>query len=1041
MNSVSRCHEEPTSGREGHRSAQKRNASSPRRAAGGLFAQVLRACRWSWFLLVRNRFAIAVASLLWLIFRSGSQPRRITYPCQQVAAANVGAFAAGLIPVLWLSRKRRCSDMLPRAAVIRRQLLIAGIMFVVALIGVETYQFANTPGECGPVPMLPGTQTPAANPTTVAVVKDRGHVWPIPASQVEAMVRRAVMLAGGFQDKMVDGNGGGSVDGILKVVIKPNLVQDLWVPGDGVTTDPKVTRAVVRIAEEAALAQGWAPQDIQIFIAEGSASSRGSIGVGGRLITRRAFHDSGYTSEAWNHTPWQGIDDETGAKLVDLNDCGTGSIDPSLDPPDPNLTCQEATVSNGVIRTEYWMQDILMDCDVLISVPTLKNHANGSVTMSLKNRVGCAPSDIYHHPSFDQMKWGVVHSTNDGFGWTVAPAPSGIGNLSEEDEIVQRTIVDLNLLRPQDFAVIDGLMGIENGPVGPNNGGGGAGALMQREMDLVIAGRDSVAVDAVGSLVMGYDPDYIPHIAWADGTGALGTGNRSVIQVLGDHVAVVREDFAVEWDAWCQQARAESDSPWLTDISWAEGAPVTILQDTTVWALGSGDSGGVTSGLVKAELTIRPAPEEAPAGNLLINGGFETGDGTGWTTWESPWGSNMVRLYDYHAGCLGDHCLRLGNTDTTGSFGVYQEVAVEPGKTYRIDMDWKGYKYGNLNWWEVILIDGPFDYNQADQADLVERNYMYAYDNNTYALPIGYFGWIWGHEQNAPPENQVDWNNRKGCRTATGNVMTVVLKAGSDGSGSPGVAAWLDGVSLVEVTDVEPVVTRVNPPVPDFSLVWDSTSFAPGDYQATVTIYDASMNEASITRNIELVPPEGPILSVGPLSMSASTFVGDDPEDDTFTVGNAGVETLNYTLEVSEPWLELSAWGGSVPTGAPPDTITVYFHCSALLPGQHEATITVSCAEAYNSPKEILVTVDVGTVICDFAPSDGDVDMEDFGYLQACYTGPGNLVTDPSCFNADIHPVPDGDGDVDIDDFNILQGCLTGAKIIPDPDCAGSSEP
>jgi hypothetical protein len=82
---------------------------------------------------------------------------------------------------------------------------------------------------------------------------------------------------------------------------------------------------------------------------------------------------------------------------------------------------------------------------------------------------------------------------------------------------------------------------------------------------------------------------------------------------------------------------------------------------------------------------------------------------------------------------------------------------------------------------------------------------MFAYDDVTYGFPgaIGTsFGWIWTHNQYAPPKDQVDWNHRRGRRKATGNIMTVILKAGSyDDDPTTGVEAYFDNVTLREVSE------------------------------------------------------------------------------------------------------------------------------------------------------------------------------------------------------------------------------------------------
>jgi hypothetical protein len=70
-------------------------------------------------------------------------------------------------------------------------------------------------------------------------------------------------------------------------------------------------------------------------------------------------------------------------------------------------------------------------------------------------------------------------------------------------------------------------------------------------------------------------------------------------------------------------------------------------------------------------------------------------------------------------------------------------------------------------------------------------------------------------------------------------------------------------------------------------------------------------------------------------------------------------------------------------------------------------------------------------VPCDF-DRDGDVDQEDFGHLQKCFTGTGIDITDPDCMDANL----DGDTDADQDDFVIFEQCTSGANIPADPDCA-----
>ncbi|MHC4445202.1 MAG: Ig-like domain-containing domain [Planctomycetota bacterium] len=61
---------------------------------------------------------------------------------------------------------------------------------------------------------------------------------------------------------------------------------------------------------------------------------------------------------------------------------------------------------------------------------------------------------------------------------------------------------------------------------------------------------------------------------------------------------------------------------------------------------------------------------------------------------------------------------------------------------------------------------------------------------------------------------------------------------------------------------------------------------------------------------------------------------------------------------------------------------------------------------------------------------DLDVDQEDFGRLQLCYSGQGIPHT-PGCDDASL----DGDNDVDLDDFDIFLQCTTGPNQPANPNC------
>ena len=146
---------------------------------------------------------------------------------------------------------------------------------------------------------------------------------------------------------------------------------------------------------------------------------------------------------------------------------------------------------------------------------------------------------------------------------------------------------------------------------------------------------------------------------------------------------------------------------------------------------------------------------------------------------------------------------------------------------------------------------------------------------------------------------------------------------------------------------------------------------------------------------------------------------------------------MNVNLGPGDPqWLNADPLSGSSTGEA--DTVTVSYAVGTLPVGTYSATIDVSdngsSPPASNSPQTVTVTLVVKTVLPD-ADEDGDVDQEDFGGFQACYTASGEPIG-PACLYADF----DGDGLVNQDDFGIFQACLSGANVPADKTCDDAYE-
>jgi len=102
---------------------------------------------------------------------------------------------------------------------------------------------------------------------------------------------------------------------------------------------------------------------------------------------------------------------------------------------------------------------------------------------------------------------------------------------------IPESIVDLYRLFPNQFAIVDGIVGMEgNGPIQGTPKAAG----------VLVAGRDPAAVDATCCRVMGIDPTRIPYLQLARGEQNLSEG---AFRQIGEGIRSVRTDFKLvdEW--------------------------------------------------------------------------------------------------------------------------------------------------------------------------------------------------------------------------------------------------------------------------------------------------------------------------------------------------------------------------------------------------------------------------------------------------------------------------------------------------------------
>ena len=157
----------------------------------------------------------------------------------------------------------------------------------------------------------------------------------------------------------------------------------------------------------------------------------------------------------------------------------------------------------GSLFPAYDLNHSYVDCDVYLSLAKLKNHYTAGVTLAIKNNFGITPPALYGQAEHDENTTNArVAMFHEG---KIRPAggvpqeldPHGPRRSSYR---VPRHTVDSLGIRPIDLSIIDGVETVSGGE-GPWIEG-----LKLQKPDLLLVGRNPVCTDAIGTVVMGYDP-------------------------------------------------------------------------------------------------------------------------------------------------------------------------------------------------------------------------------------------------------------------------------------------------------------------------------------------------------------------------------------------------------------------------------------------------------------------------------------------------------------------------------------------------------
>lgn len=147
-------------------------------------------------------------------------------------------------------------------------------------------------------------------------------------------------------------------------------------------------------------------------------------------------------------------------------------------------------IPNGRVIHQLKVCADVFDFDFVVSIPVMKIHMHTGVTLAIKNMKGC----LWRRSKVDLHMLPQLEGTAD------KSLDIAIGDMA-------------TVLRPH-FSIIDGSVGME---------GLGPGAGTPKQMNVVVAGADAFAADAVACRLMGRDALNIPHlrIGAANGCGII----------------------------------------------------------------------------------------------------------------------------------------------------------------------------------------------------------------------------------------------------------------------------------------------------------------------------------------------------------------------------------------------------------------------------------------------------------------------------------------------------------------------------------------
>ncbi|MBN2518519.1 MAG: DUF362 domain-containing protein, partial [Candidatus Altiarchaeota archaeon] len=395
--------------------------------------------------LQKSIFFATLASLFWLLYRTGTKPSRITYPCQQAAAFQVST-TLYLIPFLYVHRIRHFLKYKFDFQLLAKYTFVTLFIFGIVVVGSNIYDGWEAAREAaiekehasiGPIGKIIAGSSGAVfatiphamalpSPHRVVSVQDRDATsWDFSCTSTgacptyygdEEYIDQNIVYQM-FDKGIMELTGAATPEAAWRMILPD------YIPGKKIAIKVNFNDAVVGGGTA-----GYGDNDAYVDALPQPINGvvRGLKSIGVREEDIQVFDTSRYITDRFRAgIKYPGIEyfDRYG-NGADVQPGGFSSTDPSA----------FVDFSDSGYPTARRLTDVLVNADYVINMPIMKGHGNALITLSFKNHFG----------SLDGGPYGLSQGMHDYFypgGAYFSTTKNPLVDISNNPNIRDKTIL------------------------------------------------------------------------------------------------------------------------------------------------------------------------------------------------------------------------------------------------------------------------------------------------------------------------------------------------------------------------------------------------------------------------------------------------------------------------------------------------------------------------------------------------------------------------------------------------------------------------